>query len=177
MCVFHPMNMVPLEGNICRHASMHSLIQQKMYWVPNMCQVLSVTGISEKNVRYTLNLLSQLVINIQCHSSGLRVLLAASFSYIPISLADCIVIFDPVLNLYYIFYWFPSINILNIFLSFLLPPLLYFFFSWQLFFLCILSWPLIFCFYSFGWYSASWDFLQLSHGLYKPPSFLTIRSG
>lgn len=128
MCVFHPMNMVPLEGNICRHASMHSLIQQKMYWVPNMCQVLSVTGISEKNVRYTLNLLSQLVINIQCHSSGLRVLLAASFSYIPISLADCIVIFDPVLNLYYIFYWFPSINILNIFLSFLLPPLLYFFF-------------------------------------------------
>lgn len=122
------MNMVPLEGNICGHTFVHSFIQQKIYWVPNMCQVLSVTGINEKNVRYTLNLLSQLVINIQCHSGGLRVLLEASFSYMPIPLADCIVIFDPVLNLYYIFYWFPSFRFLNIFLSFLLPPLLYFFF-------------------------------------------------
>lgn len=111
------------------HVLVHSA---KTYRVPNMCCVLSVTGINEKCVRYTLNLLSQWVIHTQCYSSGLRELLSASFLYIPTPLADCIVIFDRVLNLYFYYIIFLvdcfSTHFLNIFLSFLLPPLLFSFF-------------------------------------------------
>lgn len=57
----------------------------------------------EKSVRHTLNLLGQWVLRPQCHSSGLREEPGASLSHTPPPLADRIVIFDRVLNLYYIF--------------------------------------------------------------------------
>lgn len=78
------------------------------------------------------------------------------------------VISDSIFNLYNILCWFPTIHFLNIFLSFLLPLLLYFFFLSNNFSsLWTISWPLYLYSYFFSWGSVSWYFLQPSHSLYK----------
>lgn len=154
MCVSHQSLRCSL-GEMSVGTAMHSLVQQDMYRVPPVCQEPVCSRHQCEKWQTHSKSFGQPVINMQWYSSGLSKLLGASFSYIPTPLADRLVIFDPVLNFYYVLYWFPTFQFLNIFLSFLLPPLLptpphsnNFSSLWTI------SWPLNFHFCSFGWGSA-----------------------